>query len=164
MDINKLFKCLPKDLQWEILTIFVGTHIVRCNKLMRRMDGHIQDILTERTRNSYFMDYKRLYLKQNACYYGDGKYPWFWTHHKNPSFRTITQVILGTKGDVFSLLKNIHTGELSYGLYSSTRNWYISPITDSVTLSPYVRHIYPSYPYTDKKLKRKNTHTKMYLY
>ena len=35
--MDKLFKALPRDLQWEILSEFVGTHVVRKGKLMRKL-------------------------------------------------------------------------------------------------------------------------------
>jgi hypothetical protein len=164
MDMNQLFKRLPTELQWEILTEFVGTHVVRYNKLRRRMDGHIQSQLAERAKNSFFFDNLRFFLKQNACYFGDGNVPWYWTNPSNPSVFTVTQVVLGTKGNVFGLVKNIRTGELSYGFYSTSHKWYMTPINDSVTLSPYVKHQYPSYPYTNKKLKRKTGYQKVILY
>ncbi len=155
--MNQLFKNLPTDLQWEILTEFVGTHVVRNNKLRRRMDGHIQNRLTEVTKYSLFEDYNRLYLKHYPCYYGYGKMPWYWTNPRNPLFISVTQISVGTIGNTVALMKNIKTGELSYGFYSSSsRKWYMSPIDDSVALSPYVKHHYPSYPYTNKKLNRKS--------
>jgi hypothetical protein len=128
------------------------------------MDGRIQKKLLERAKNLLFPTYLRIYLKQNACYYGDGKVPWYWTNPANPSVFTVTQVSLGTKGNAISLLKNNRTGELSYGFYSSSRKWYMSPIDDSVTLSPYVKHHYPSYPHPNKKLKRESVQKVMFLY
>ena len=35
--MDNLFLKLPRDLQWEILTEFVGTHVVRNGKLMRKL-------------------------------------------------------------------------------------------------------------------------------
>jgi hypothetical protein len=35
--MDQLFKALPRDLQWEILVDFVGTHTVRNGKLMRKL-------------------------------------------------------------------------------------------------------------------------------
>jgi hypothetical protein len=37
MSIDQLFNALPRDLQWEILSEFVGTHAVRKGKLMRKL-------------------------------------------------------------------------------------------------------------------------------
>jgi hypothetical protein len=35
--MDNLFKALPRDLQWEILADFVGTHTVRNGKLIRKL-------------------------------------------------------------------------------------------------------------------------------
>jgi hypothetical protein len=35
--MENLFRALPRDLQWEVLTEFVGTHVVRRGKLMRKI-------------------------------------------------------------------------------------------------------------------------------
>ena len=56
--MDNLFKALPSDLQWEILQDFVGTHVVRNGKLMRKMTGNIQGELADKMRN----DCDRLYL------------------------------------------------------------------------------------------------------
>lgn len=37
MDIEQLFKALPRDLQWFILVEFVGSHSVRKGKLIKKM-------------------------------------------------------------------------------------------------------------------------------
>ena len=37
MNMDQLFRALPRDLQWEVLTEFTGTHTVRKGKLRRKM-------------------------------------------------------------------------------------------------------------------------------
>jgi len=37
MSMDQLFKALPRDLQWEILSEYVGSHSVRKGKLMTKM-------------------------------------------------------------------------------------------------------------------------------
>lgn len=37
MNIAQLFKALPRDLQWEVLCNFVGSHSVRKGKLIRKL-------------------------------------------------------------------------------------------------------------------------------
>ena len=37
MDMNQLFMALPSDLQYEVLAEFVGTHVVRKGKLLRKL-------------------------------------------------------------------------------------------------------------------------------
>jgi len=49
--MEKLFKALPRDLQWEVLTEFVGTHVVRRGKLMRKLVLHDSLSIPLRQRN-----------------------------------------------------------------------------------------------------------------
>ncbi len=160
--MDRLFRNLPRELQWEILTEFVGTHVVRYNRLMRRMSGAIQSKLSSQAKHSYYFENSDCRLKQYACYYGDRAIPWYWTNTFDPELYTITEVALGVHGNLMALFKNSRTGELSYGFYSRVRRWSISPIRDTVTLPPYVKREYPSYPYTNKKLHR--TGAKVVLY
>lgn len=152
--MENLFKNLPRDLQWEILTDWVGTHVVRYNKLRRKMTREILDQLKEETKNSYFYEHTHLILKQYPCFYGDGKTPWYWRNSSNPAFLTITQVVLGIHGNIFGLFKNRYTGDLFYGFYSRSHKWIMSTVVDNITLSPYVTHQYSSYPFTNKKMGR----------
>ena len=43
--MDNLFKALPEVLQWEILTEFVGSHVVRYKKLRRKFTGAIHATL-----------------------------------------------------------------------------------------------------------------------
>ena len=38
MNMDKLFKALPRDLQWEVLTVFVGSHAVRKGQLIQKIN------------------------------------------------------------------------------------------------------------------------------
>jgi hypothetical protein len=68
-----------------------------------------------------------------------------------------------TRREIFAvLLKKKDTGSLSYGYYSWGRDWYITPINDSIVLPPYVKNYYPSYPHTNKKLGRPALKMKVY--
>lgn len=65
------------------------------------------------------------------------------------------------RGSGVVLFKSKETGRLSYGVqccvsysHTSDARWYIMEVDDSVTLPPYEKHSYPSYPYTNKKLGR----------
>ncbi len=53
------------------------------------------------------------------------------------------------------LFKSVRTGHLSYGYHSWSRQWYITEVDDSVVLPRFEKHVYPSYPYTNKKLGRR---------
>ena len=37
MNMDQLFRALPRDLQWEVLTEFVGSHAVRKGKLIKKI-------------------------------------------------------------------------------------------------------------------------------
>jgi hypothetical protein len=39
-------------------------------------------------------------------------------------------------------------------VYRGAVEWYIRDVDYSVVLPPYEKHVYPSYPYTNKKLGR----------
>ena len=43
--MDQLFKALPEVLQWEILSEFVGTHVVRYKKLRRKFTGEVHAML-----------------------------------------------------------------------------------------------------------------------
>ena len=47
-NMDQLFKKLPRDLQWKILVEFLGTHVVRNGKLMRKIVFTIRDGVTVR--------------------------------------------------------------------------------------------------------------------
>ena len=63
MNMDKLFKALPRDLQWEILSEFVGTHVVRNGKLMRKMTGEIQARLLDTMPMKFGMQTIKLFMK-----------------------------------------------------------------------------------------------------
>jgi hypothetical protein len=58
--MDKLFKSLPTELQWEIMEKFVGTHVVRNGKLRRKL-----------RHDQYFSPYKNLeyhnYFNNKTC-------------------------------------------------------------------------------------------------
>lgn len=158
-----MFENLPTELQWEILTEFVGTHVVRNNKLIRRMDGKIQKKLVECAKHSHLFDHPKCYLKQKTYHFGNGNMPWYWQTPYDQSVFKVTEVSLYKNETVFALVENIRTGEMIHSYYSSSNKMYTCPVDDSVTLLPYAKHNYPSYPYTNKKLKR-TTGLKVILY
>ncbi len=51
--MDQLFLALPDELQWEILTKFVGTHSVRNGRLKRHMTGEIHATLLRNHRSNY---------------------------------------------------------------------------------------------------------------
>ena len=157
MNLDKLFKALPRDLQWEILAEFVGTHVVRNGKLMRKMTGKIQAQLLDTMPMSFGVQPIKLNIKSkpiqmngNIC---------------NPNTNLCVRSFTTLRGPVFRLLnfgENLCTEELFY-LYISNqikeddiregekRIKIITIMDNSIVLPPFIKHDYPSYPYTDKK-------------
>jgi hypothetical protein len=142
MNIVNLFKALPQDLQWEILSEFVGTHVVRNGKLMRKLTGEIQ----LRLLNTMRCNYGGLYLKFKPAMY-------------NPQYVTRVDCDIETKAlllakynmYVFLCTKTVNNNiKMSYR-YVIANQPYIVTLDNIVVLPPFVKHSYPSYEHTDKK-------------
>ena len=75
--------------------------------------------------------------------------------------RIVAAAEFSHRGSCVVLFRSEDTGQLSYGVRigrpttgRGNYSWYIRDVNDSITLPPYEKHIYPSYPYTNKKLGR----------
>jgi hypothetical protein len=143
--MEQLFKALPRDLQWEILSEFVGTHAVRNGKLMRRLGNKIKDRLKVTSDGCS----KELWLKPCVIY-------------STPSNNTyMIACIWFHSGNLMKICENTDTREISY-IYSkpfptldqTPQKAIICVLDDSVILSPFIKHTYASYPYTNKKKRR----------
>jgi hypothetical protein len=111
--MDQLFKALPRDLQWEVLVEFVGTHIVHSGKLMRKL-----------AYNNYLLP------------------------PMMRPFRVITNAI--QPGQVHYFYRKMIDEELH--VFNVCTTTYSLSINESPqTIEPFVKHEYPSYPYTDKK-------------
>lgn len=139
MNMDQLFRALPRDLQWEVLTEFTGTHAVRKGKLRRKMvfDARHQ-MVQDMHRIQTIVDY---------------------------SYQAITQVEL-SGGRKISCYQGPN-GKDTYYMFVSNRPYdptmpyhcgkfitSVLPPENSVDLPPFVKHSYPSYPYSDKKKKK----------
>ena len=135
MNMYKLFKALPRDLQWEVLTEFVGTHVVRGGKLMRKISRKISYnhvLPVKRVRQYHFWLYDRYdNIQQHVRFYDDTP---------------------------MKFCEDAHSGETIYCYRKIIEDivlWEIQFTTpraeDAITLPPFVKHTYPSYPYTAKK-------------
>jgi hypothetical protein len=139
--MERLFKALPTELQWEILCVFVGSHVVRNNRLRRRLDGRIhKEILNNAIEYS---EYRRLHHRFNAGTIG--KYPPL--SHKIP-YTTIA-IINFSGGGRRILIEDMATNQLSWWVVSNNK-WVVSTMEDRV-LPPFVKRVYPSWESTDKK-------------
>lgn len=158
MDI--LFKALPRDLQWEILTAFVGSHVVRFNKLRRKfvftkIDGRIMRQRNDET----FEELKiaNLVRERVECL------PWLTAGMKNPpDYVRITDDNLRDKPFIFC-----RDRQTNNTIYMYRKIWSGIPLfevnfdkeTDQlkikeVSLPLFEKQKYKSYPYTNKKLNR----------
>ena len=119
--MEQLFIKLPRDLQWEILETFVGTHVVRNGKLRRKLvlDSNDNQVLR---------------LIQDRPWYN-----WLYTQHQHSDKDN----------------KMIFTQWFYNRFYYDEDHWEapITPIEPS-DLPPFIKNVYPSYPYTNKKLGR----------
>ena len=137
MNMWQLFKALPRDLQWEVLTEFVGSHAVRKGKLIKR--------LVFDDRHQMIKELPRI----NRCY--------IWLYIRN--FNATDDVQLC--GSQLMFCQDPKSGEMGYlfrkrKIRTHSREElryelkYI-PMNDSVVLPPFVKHSYPSFPDTEKK-------------
>ena len=146
--MDKLFKALPRDLQWEILSEFVGTHVVRNGKLMRKLGNKIKDRL-KATLVGYL---KELWLK--PCILDCGP-----SIHNN----YMIACIWFHSGNLMRIYEDWNTHEIRYvynkpypKLDEIPQKDITSILDNSVILPPFVKHKYSSYPFTNKKMGRKS--------
>lgn len=144
--MDNLFIALPRDLQWEILSEFVGTHVVRNGKLMRKLGNKIKDQLKATS-----VDYlEELWLKPCLIHCTPSAHLQFNTY--------MLACVWFHSGNLLKICEDSNTREISY-IYSKPfhmvndmpRKHIISVLDDSIVLPPFIKHEYPSYEYTDKK-------------
>ena len=140
--MDKLFKALPRDLQWEILTVFVGSHVVRKGQLIKK-------IVLDDEKYQLIRDMPRI----EKCY----------IERYIVAFNTISFVQL-PNGSQLMFCECPYTGYMgykyrqvikresscmpkAYGLQYTSLNY-------SDPLPSFEKHSYPSFPDTDKKKKR----------
>jgi len=142
MNMEQLFRALPRDLQWEAL-VLAGTHAVRKGKLMRKMvfgDRHqmVQDIPL----------IQKCYIEQYIV-----------------AFNTISFVQL-PNGSQLMFCECPYNGYMGYKFRQVLKrecSWMpkayglqYTSLTYSTSLLPFEKHSYPSYPFTDKKKTMRN--------
>ena len=149
--MDQLFKALPRDLQWEILETFVGTHVVRNGKLMRKMIGNIQARLVK----------TMAWNPTSVTFHASGSMSVELCLTRKP-IQTNTflefdnDIIAKTYVGLCKLGRCIYvcelpaTREIIY-LYVTRTDRFTVPLVDSVILPPFKKNNYPSYPFTDIK-------------
>ena len=151
MNMWQLFKNLPRDLQWEVLTEFVGSHAVRKGKLIKKI---VFD-----DRHQMIKELPRI----NRCY--------IWLYIRN--FNATDDVQLRS-GSQLMFCEDPKTGEMGYlfrkrkiQTHSREERRYeltYTAMNDSVTLPPFVKHSYPSYEYTNKKKEARAAYNKFIVF
>jgi hypothetical protein len=156
MTLDQLFNALPRDLQWEILSEFVGTHAVRNGKLLRKL----------------VIPFQHSPLKYNIIH-NNPNFPWYYSkygtisiHPDFPCFlREAVNIVSFVKlsdGSMIMYCEGTITKKMSYIFRAPTKMVQGRKIwdherfilDDSVVLPPFVKHNYPSYPFTNKKMGR----------
>ena len=158
MTIDQLFNKLPRDLQWEILSEFVGTHVVRNGKLLRKL--------------VFNTPHQTL---KTSIFHINPKYPWHYSKYGTITTNFVTPCFLSEAFIILSYVLMTADGyRIMYGESTTNRKQsYIIfrtatkrvddreiwdderfLIEDNVTLDPFIKHDYPSYPFTNKKLGR----------
>lgn len=142
---DQLLKALPRDLQWEILSDFLGTHVVRNGKLMRVMTGEIQSrILNSIPQRTNRIELGRnLHLNLKAIPQQFGKKKFFgYKSFDLPGVRSLS-VVEDSNGNPSYRYINDTVGQ--------DRVEINTPMNNDTVLEPYKKNNYPSYPFTDKK-------------
>ena len=148
---------LPRDLQWEVLSEFVGSHSVRNGKLVRKL----------------VLNIPHQTLKHHIFHISP-KYPWRYSKYGTisippeiPCFLSeavniVSQVTLTDDGYQIMYCEGTVNRKQSYIIFR-TANKFVDGriiwdderflIDDSVVLEPFIKHEYKSYPFTNKKRK-----------
>ena len=142
MNMDQLFIKLPRDLQWEVLTEFAGTHTVRTGKLRRKLVlGYPFRMVMNMPRIQkvafpYNLDYAHEIAFVSMP--SSGRRIKCWQNADRSS-------------DVSYTYSRPHDSTMIYN-YGTIRT-DVYPV-ESDPLPPFEKHSYPSYEYTDKKKKK----------
>ena len=139
MNMDQLFKALPKDLQWEILTEYIGTYVVRKGKLIRKIEFD--------NRHEVMQYFVCRIMKCNIWLY-------------KADFHAVSYVQM-RDGSQMMFCEDPVNGEMGYTFRKRVKRQYsyepkcwtreYTPMNDSVILPSFEKHSYPSYEDTKKK-------------
>jgi hypothetical protein len=133
----QLFRHLPRDLRWEVLSEFVGSHAVRKGKLIKKMvfgarHQMVQNI--HRIHVCYIGVYNEDFNAKTFVTMRDGSQLMFCEHPYGETGYTFRRRIV----------RECSWMPKCYGQQ-------YTPMNDSVVLPQFEKHAYPSYPFTNKK-------------
>ena len=143
MNMFQLFHALPRDLQWEVLSVFVGSHSVRKGKLIGKI---VRDtIAIPRIRRCHIYLYNRDYHAETYVSFRDGSQLMF------------------CEDPVSGNAKYTHRRPNRRSNPRENRSYacqHTPLIVSDVVLPPYVKNVYHSYQDTDKKKAEKHPELK----
>lgn len=144
MNMDQLFASLPTELQWEILSVFVGTHAVRKGKLIKKLvygERHRLLMGMSRIRTEWAPPIKLEERPISFVLFSNGTQLMYTFH---PDYGTLGYMFISNTIEDF--------GSFSFRKHIWTR---LDTVTGTHwTGTPeYEKHSYPSYEYTDKKKK-----------
>ena len=138
MNISQLFDALPCDLQWEILSVFVGSHSVRNGVLIQKL---VRD--------------KRFDMLENLSHIricNIHTYTMNWNAKSIVNMRDGSQLMYCESS--FSGKSGVLFRKIRPSNYPGSWSWAVTftPLAvQDVILTPYVKHSFHSYPHTNKK-------------
>ena len=142
--MDQLFKALPTDLQWEVLSTFLGTHSVRNGQLRRKK------VLDSKFR--MVMNMHRI-QKVTFPYNLDSVHEIAFVSMPSSGRRIRCFQNADRSSDVSYSFSRPHDSTLVYNYGSVITT--VRPPENSVALPPFEKHSYPSYEHTDKKKKKR---------
>ena len=149
--MDNLFRALPRDLQWEVLAEFVGTHVVRNGKLLRKIVFANRDGKTMRQKeNNSYEEMKIADLtRSRKCL------PWL-----TEDMETRPGYVRFSSGEPSVIFCRDPITDKTIYMYrkivSHIQLWQVNFQAGDVcvVLPLFEKNQYKSWPYTDKKLKR----------
>ena len=144
--MDQLFIALPRDLQWEILSEFVGTHVVRNGKLRRKIVYFKFPGSTFREMGKYAANVTGLF-RVRTCHK--------WLYDRGDDIQHYVR-FYGEQRVIFC--EDALSGKTIFcyrKIIDGLPLWEVHFTPDTLeepnNIPPFVKHDYPSYPFTNKK-------------
>ena len=147
MNTEQLLKSLPRDLLWQILSEFVGSHSVRNGKLIKKIvfdERHqiLQKIPRIQMSKKWYPPEVAYMFPNSVVNFSNGTQLSFTMH---PEIELIGYLFISNtiRSDIPESMK------VRKNYWVSQNKWYCDGD------KPFKKHLYPSYPDTDKKKKNR---------